>query len=131
MKTVLQDWIAYGEALLRFESGLIEHFRLIPSLNANWTALVSGALLLMCTGDFPRCPRNLRDRKAKAEDLATQIRNATYHIRRQWYRKSQTPDFMKKSQRPLHIKLEDFGIDHLGDARLPDCADLFSKVTHI
>ena len=131
MKTVLQDWIAYGEAILRFESGLIEHFRLVPSLNANWSAIVSGALLLMHTGDFPKCPRNLRDRKAKAEDLATQIRNATYHIRRQWYRKCQTADFMRNFQKALDVKLEDFGIDHLGDAKLPDCADLFSKVTHI
>ena len=95
---------SYGDApdsvtLLKFEAEFKEHIRHVPLMNATWKTLAAGALHLMETGVFPRAPRNLRDRKNRAEDFATEVRTANYNYRREWYRGSNR-DFIKAFPRP-------------------------------
>ena len=96
---------AYGdppdvEALTQFKAELKSHAKFCPLLNGNWKTVAAGALHLMTTSNrFPRTPRSLRDRKTKADDFATMVRNATFHIRREWYRKS-TKEWMSNFPRP-------------------------------
>jgi hypothetical protein len=79
-----------GEDLLHLHNGM-------KKLNGSWKCFKAGILKLMLDPDFPA----LKGKEKDAEEEATKLRTIGFHIRREWYRKSEL-SWMAPFPAPVH-----------------------------
>ena len=80
------------EKMTTLREPLLKLQAIVPRLNARWSTIMKAILHLMATQEwFQEAPSRSVERRAVAGAEATKVRNICYHIRREWYRKSQKP----------------------------------------